>query len=89
MQDVYRTRWWRPILGPTATALLDIFCTHRTDEWMTRYLDELCVSVGIGHRRPKRLHGALERLVYNNFATFDVEPNHPDSPICEELERIG
>lgn len=88
IQSDYRTTWWRPVLGPTVTALLDVVCAQRetnwtsNGQWVTHYIDELCTALGIGYQTNRRINKHLNRIATYNIGHFDIEPAHPDSPAC-------
>lgn len=45
----YRTRWWLPIIGPTATCALTHLATDTTNsDWQITPATELAVSLGLG-----------------------------------------
>jgi len=79
----YRSRWWLPVIGPTATCLLDLIANSPHGQWRTLYIDELANALGIGYKKSHRqLTSTLNRIVHFDLAYYEVEPGHPDSPIC-------
>lgn len=83
----YRRRWWLPIIGPTATLLLDHLTEHDTDTWTVHDTTDLATRLGLG--RGTGLHSpllrTLDRLTYFGLGTFDIAPGDPDADPCITL----
>ncbi len=80
----YRRRWWLPVIGPTATVLLDHLAGPDNDEWHVHDTIELATALGLGRGigRHSPLIRTLERLTRFGFGSFDIEPGHADSDPC-------
>ncbi|MCP3857538.1 MAG: hypothetical protein GY745_08515 [Actinomycetia bacterium] len=85
----YRRRWWLPVIGPTATVLVDHLATVGTGDWQIHDTTELATALGLG--RGTGLHSplirTLERLTRFGFGTFDIAPGHPHSDPCLSVWR--
>ena len=83
----YRRRWWLPVIGPTATVLLDHLTRLDIHDWQIHGTAELATALGLG--RGAGLHSPLirtiNRLTRYGFGTFDIEPGHADSDPCFTL----
>lgn len=83
----YRRRWWLPVIGPTATILLDHLIDHPDDRWQVHDTADLATSLGLG--RGTGIHSPLirtfDRICRFGFGTFDIEPGHPDADPCITL----
>ena len=84
----YRRRWWLPIIGPSATVLLDHLTDTATDDWQVHDATELAIRLGLGtrHRTPlptdPHLSTGSSRF---GFGHFDIEPGDPDADPCLTL----
>ncbi len=80
----YRRRWWLPVIGPTATVLLDHLSDHDPGHWQIYNTAELATTLGLsaatGLNSP--LLRTFHRLVRFGFATFDIEPGQTSSGAC-------
>ena len=83
----YRRRWWLPVIGPTATILLDHLGESTAPNWQVHDTADLATSLGLG--RGTGIHSPLirtfDRLTRFGFGTFDIEPGHPDADPCVTL----
>ncbi len=83
----YRRRWWLPVIGPTATILLDHLAENTTPNWQVHDTADLATSLGLGARTG--VHSPLirtfDRICRFGFGTFDIEPGHPDADPCVTL----
>lgn len=83
----YRRRWWLPVIGPTATVLLDHLTDHAGTEWVIHDTVDLATSLGLG--RGTGLHSPLirsfNRIGHFGFGTFEIEPGYPDADPCITL----
>jgi len=86
----YRRRWWLPIIGPTATCILNHLADSRDDPptWSITPALDLAVILGLGKGtgRQSPLIRSLNRLTRFGFGHFDVEPSE-DCDRCLTLYR--
>lgn len=89
----YRRRWWLPIVGPTATVLLDHLATHddATSDWHVTPVGELATTLGLGKGtgRHSPLIRTIERLTHFGFGHLDVEPGDACDPCISLYRTIG
>ena len=88
----YRHRWWLPLIGPTATCLLDHLGVHAADDnWQLIAADTLTVSIGVGKGTGTNspLIRSLDRLTRFKFGHFDIEPGGDCDPCITLYRTIG
>ncbi|MFN3217672.1 MAG: hypothetical protein ACE367_14350 [Acidimicrobiales bacterium] len=80
----YRRRWWLPIIGPSATVLLDHLTHTATDHWQVHDATELAIRLGLGKGtgRHSPLIRTCDRLVTFGFGRYDIEPGDPTAEPC-------
>ncbi len=86
----YRARWWLPIIGPTATCILNHLGDLLDDSnWSVTPALELAVRLGLGKGTgtSSPLIRSLERLTRFGFGHFDIAPGEPNSDPCLTLYR--
>ncbi len=83
----YRRRWWLPVIGPTATILLDHLAQPTTTDWQIHDTTDLATSLGLGRGtgRHSPLIRTFDRIARFGFGTFEIEPGHPDADPCITL----
>ncbi|MBT8240902.1 MAG: hypothetical protein KJN63_06710 [Acidimicrobiia bacterium] len=90
IDDTYRQRWWLPIIGPTATCILNHLAASNlgTSSWQVTPAPELAVALGLGKGTGKNssLIRSIDRLTRFAFGTWDVEPGKSCDP-CISLYR--
>jgi len=87
----YRRRWWLPIIGPTATCILNHLADLDDDSnWSVTLALQLAVTLGLGKGTGKQspLIRSLDRITRFGFGYFDVEPGQDCNP-CLNLYRTA
>lgn len=86
IEQPYRRRWWLPVIGPTATVLLD-HLANESGGWTVHDTVELGTSLGLGKGTgiQSPMIRTFTRLDRCSFGTFDIEPGHPDADPCISL----
>lgn len=88
--DTYRRRWWLPIIGPTATCVLNHLAAPDggNSSWEVTPAAELAVALGLGKGTGKNspLIRSIDRLTRFGFGYWDVEPGQGCDP-CVSLYR--
>lgn len=79
----YRRRWWLPVIGPTATVLLD-HLDGSDNAWQVHDTLELSTALGLGRGTgiQSPLIRTFTRLTRFGFGNFDIEPADPTSDPC-------
>jgi len=88
----YRQRWWLPIIGPTATCLLNHLGQHADeDTWRLHPARTLAATIGLGRGAGKHspLIRSLNRLTRFGFGHFDIEPGDQSDPCITLYRTIG
>ncbi len=90
IDDTYRQHWWLPIIGPTATCILNHLATSDdgTSNWQITQTPELAFALGLGKGTAKNspLIRSIDRLTRFGFGYWDVEPGQGCDP-CVSLYR--
>lgn len=91
--DTYRRRWWLPIIGPTATCILNHLAASDdgTSSWQVTPTPELAFALGLGKGTAKNspLIRSIDRLARFDFGTWDVEPGQDCYPCVSLYRTIG
>ena len=90
IHDTYRQRWWLPIIGPTATCILNHLAAtdDDTSSWNVTPTPQFAFALGLGKgtARNSPLIRSIDRLTRFGFGTWDVEPGEGCDP-CVSLYR--
>lgn len=91
--DDYRRRWWLPVIGPTATCVLNHLAaaSDGTSSWQVTAAPELAVSLGLGKGTGKNspLIRSIDRLTRFGFGYWDVEPGQGCDPCVSLYRTVG
>jgi len=88
----YRRRWCLPIIGPTATCILNHLGDLDDDSnWSVTPALELAVALGLGKGtgRQSPLIRSLDRLTRFGFGHFDVKPGQNCDPVSPSIELLA
>jgi hypothetical protein len=93
IDDNYRQRWWLPIIGPTATCILNHLATSDdgTSSWQLTSVPELAFALGLGKGTAKNspLIRSIDRLTRFGFGAWDVEPGQGCDPCVSLYRTVG
>ncbi len=88
IEGQYRKRWWLPVVGPTATCLLDLLADDIDSSWRTHQAVELSAALGLGARTgaSSPLIRTMNRLTQFGVGEFDIAPGEGPEP-CLSVYR--
>jgi len=93
VDDTYRRRWWLPVIGPTATCVLNHLTASdsATSSWHITPTAELAIALGLGKGTGKNslLIRSIDRLTRFGFGYWDVEPGPGCDPCISLYRTVG